>query len=100
MRNQQEKSTTKTVQYRLTGRVQQVGFRYYLQDIAKKHGLVGWTQNNLDGSINFCFQGSDEAAINTAVQAAKKGPALSKVNSNQQEQPTTTIIYTNFTILR
>ncbi|CAE7418834.1 yxaH, partial [Symbiodinium necroappetens] len=47
-----------TIQY--TGRVQGVGFRFTVRDIALGLGLVGWVRNNADGSVTLCAQGSGD----------------------------------------
>jgi acylphosphatase len=39
------------------GRVQGVGFRYAVKMLAEKHNLVGWVENNDDGSVTLVLGG-------------------------------------------
>ena len=48
--------------YRVTGRVQGVGFRYRAQYAAQSLGLTGWVLNREDGSVEMEAQG-DPAAL-------------------------------------
>ena len=40
----------------VTGRVQGVGFRYFVQDTASKAGLRGFVRNISDGSVEIDFE--------------------------------------------
>ncbi|MCB9665193.1 MAG: acylphosphatase [Alphaproteobacteria bacterium] len=46
-----------TVAFRVTGRVQGVGFRASTQRLARARGLVGWVRNVRDGSVQGRVQG-------------------------------------------
>jgi len=39
------------------GQVQGVGFRYAAKMLAEKHNLVGWVENNNDGSVTLIVGG-------------------------------------------
>jgi len=39
------------------GKVQGVGFRYEAKMLAEKHNLVGWVENNNDGSVTLVLEG-------------------------------------------
>ena len=43
-----------------TGRVQGVGFRYRAKYLAQHYGVIGWIQNNYDGSVEAQMQGREE----------------------------------------
>lgn len=45
---------------RATGRVQGVGFRFFVQQNAMELGLTGWVKNMEDGSVTMEVQGSAE----------------------------------------
>jgi acylphosphatase len=42
------------------GRVQGVGFRYYLLRIASRHGLSGWVSNESDGTVRCVVEGPQD----------------------------------------
>lgn len=42
------------------GRVQGVGFRYYVLRTANALGLDGWVKNRDDGSVEMVVQGEEE----------------------------------------
>jgi acylphosphatase len=66
------------------GRVQGVGFRAFLVRQANALGLAGWARNRADGSVEALVAGP-EAAIAALVDAARRGPLLSKVAAVHQE---------------
>ena len=47
--------------YRVTGRVQGVGFRWWTQQQAKRLGLRGYVRNLADGSVEVQASGSKES---------------------------------------
>jgi len=62
----------------ITGRVQGVGFRFYMQRKARELGLAGWVRNCRDGSVEAVIQGS-AAAVETMIAWARQGPASASV---------------------
>jgi acylphosphatase len=61
------------VAVRVTGRVQGVGFRYWTEREALKHGLDGWVRNERDGSVRAVIAGSEEA-VSAMLEAFMQGP--------------------------
>jgi acylphosphatase len=57
----------------ISGRVQGVGFRFYLQKRARELGLAGWVRNRRDGSVEAVIQGGPEA-VETMTAWARRGP--------------------------
>ncbi len=45
---------------RVIGRVQGVGFRYYVLGAARDLGLSGWVRNRRDGSVEIVAEGKKE----------------------------------------
>ncbi len=76
----------KTVQIRVYGRVQGVGYRAWTAQKAKKLGLAGWVRNLTDGTVEGLVQGAPEA-VDAIVAACQAGPSLARVTQvNTQEQ--------------
>ena len=57
----------------IKGRVQGVGFRWFVADAARRLDLAGWVRNNPDGSVELCALG-DETAIDEFEKRVRKGP--------------------------
>ncbi len=51
----------KAVRARVAGRVQRVGYRRYILDVAQELGLSGYVQNLPDGSVETLVQGEEES---------------------------------------
>lgn len=68
------------LQYRIIvdGRVQGVGFRYFVQMEADKRKLAGWVKNRDDGRVEILAEGP-ENALQSFVEAVKNGSPFSKV---------------------
>ena len=62
----------------ITGRVQGVGFRYWLYKAAVQKKINGWVQNNISGEVEALLIGN-EMEINNLIEICKKGPPSSKV---------------------
>ena len=73
----------------ISGKVQGVGFRYWLHKKANKKNIYGWVRNKVSGEVEAIFIG-DEAKINDLIKLCKKGPSSSKVTKimiqNYQEE--------------
>lgn len=67
-----------TIQLRITGRVQGVGYREALRSEAARLGLTGWVRNRADGSVEALAQGSSEA-LAQLLAWARRGPPAARV---------------------
>lgn len=56
------------------GRVQGVGFRYFVIRRAMDLALTGWVSNELDGSVR-CVAEGPRAALETLLASLEEGPA-------------------------
>lgn len=63
---------------RVEGRVQGVGFRYFVSQAASELGVRGWVRNRWDGSVELVAEGAPEALAKLAA-ALRKGPRSSVV---------------------
>ena len=66
--------------WRVCGRVQGVGFRYFVVAQARSLGLAGWTLNREDGSVEVQAHGP-AAALGQLEAALRAGPPHSAVAS-------------------
>jgi len=64
--------------YQIRGRVQGVGFRYFVHRVAQSMGVDGWVRNRADGSVEAVVEASDEdhASFESRLE---EGPRLSRV---------------------
>ena len=62
------------------GRVQGVGFRYFVLRRATRLGLGGWVANERDGTLRFVAQGNPEA-VDELVEAVRQGPRGARVEA-------------------
>lgn len=61
------------------GRVQGVGFRYFVRTAAKRLGVTGWVCNTRDGSVRVVAEGSPRC-LNQLLEALQHGPSLASVD--------------------
>ena len=62
------------------GRVQGVGYRYFVIDEAYRLGLTGWVANDLDGSVRCVAEGS-RRALERLVVSLRAGPPMADVDA-------------------
>ncbi len=72
--------------WRVEGRVQGVGFRYFVVRKASELGLRGWTRNLYDGSVEVAAAGP-EPALNALEEAISMGPAHAGVSRVRRVEP-------------
>jgi len=71
------------VRIRIEGRVQGVGFRYWVACEAERLGIDGWIRNRRDGSVEALFAG-EEDAVRRIVSRCHEGPPVSHVTALQE----------------
>jgi acylphosphatase len=62
----------------VAGRVQGVGFRWFVLDVAGGLGLTGWVSNEADGTVR-CVAEGDQAALRALLAALGEGPPGARV---------------------
>lgn len=62
------------------GRVQGVGFRWFVRETARANGLAGWVRNNPDGSVEL-EAGGPPSSLATLRAAVSEGPRGARVAS-------------------
>jgi acylphosphatase len=70
--------------FTISGRVQGVGFRYFVQDHASVEGVHGYVRNLSDGRVEALVEGDDESVLRVE-RALRRGPAGARVDQVQVE---------------
>ena len=73
----------------ISGKVQGVGFRYWLYEAAIQRNIEGWVKNKISGEVEALLIGND-MDVNYLIKLCEKGPPTSevtkvKVQSYQKE---------------
>lgn len=68
------------------GRVQGVGFRYFVMREARRLGLDGWISNEADGSVRVVADGP-RATLEVLLEALREGPPASIVERVMDDWP-------------
>ncbi len=80
------KSTSRVAQARrfvVRGRVQGVGFRWFVEREAQILGVAGWVRNNADGSVEVLAQGSHEQLLGLRSRL-REGPRAARVDDVEE----------------
>lgn len=64
----------------VSGRVQGVGFRYFVRGEALRQGLRGYVINLADGRVEFLLQG-EAGAVDQVLESIRRGPRHARVDS-------------------
>jgi acylphosphatase len=87
----------KVIRFTVNGRVQGVGFRYYVYRHAQRMGITGRVRNRPDGSVEILARGTDEQ-LRQLADALRSGPAYADVRRVDQAIVTPDKPYTEFRI--
>jgi acylphosphatase len=71
--------TTARVEAVVRGRVQGVGFRWFVSRMGSRLELDGWVANEADGSVRVVAEGPT-SALDELIQALERGPAGASVS--------------------
>src|SRR3954468_8653524 len=71
-------------QVTITGQVQGVGYRAWVEDRAKACGVQGWVRNRRDGSVEAVFGGPAEL-VSEMIASCRRGPSSARVDVVQEE---------------
>ena len=82
----------------IRGRVQGVGFRYFVQMIAMENQVTGWVRNKADGTVE-CMAVASSETLHAFVEKVKKGNRFARVdhieiNEREPEEP-----FSNFKVI-
>ena len=62
----------------INGKVQNVGFRYWLYKAAIRRKINGWVKNKISGEVEALLVGK-EKEVNSIIKLCEKGPSTSNV---------------------
>jgi acylphosphatase len=79
------------------GRVQGVGYRYFVLRLARRLGLAGWVANEADGSVRLVAEG-EAGAIAQLEDALPGGPAGAIVSAVSSVRMPATGRFGDFTV--
>jgi acylphosphatase len=71
-------------QVTITGRVQGVGYRAWVEHRARADNLEGWVRNRRDGSVEALFAGPADI-VSEMVASCRRGPSSARVASVTDE---------------
>jgi len=69
--------------YRVRGRVQGVGFRWFVEREAQTLGIAGWVRNRSDGTVEVLAQGTREQLFSLRSKL-QQGPRASRVDDVEE----------------
>ena len=77
------------------GRVQGVGFRYFILSRAARLGLTGWVANEADGSVR-CVAEGDRENLEALLAILRDGPPGARVDDVRVDWTSATGRWTSF----
>lgn len=81
------------------GRVQGVGFRWFVREAARDGQLAGWVRNRRDGAVELEAEGPT-AALEAFRATIARGPVGAVIASIDEVQVSTEALVQPFTIIR
>ena len=67
-----------SLEVRVIGRVQGVGFRYFTLEVARRLGIAGYVMNTRDGGVRAYAEGS-RGSLEQFLRALRQGPGGARV---------------------
>jgi acylphosphatase len=78
-------SEQKQRRFYVSGRVQGVGYRYFVCDAAQRHGISGYTRNLSDGRVEVYAIGTEDQ-LGALLADLQRGPRLAFVENVSQAE--------------
>ena len=83
--------------YVVQGRVQGVGFRYFVDDAARREGIRGFVRNLRDGCVEVVAEGDLETMLRFE-RALRRGPSGARVDDVETTENMPTDRFTGFSV--
>ena len=94
-----EAQPNKRIHLWVTGRVQGVGFRAFVEVQAHRLGLKGWVRNVGDDTVEAVAEG-EKRRVEEFLMTVKQGPLGSRVDETRVETEPATAEYSDFSLKR
>lgn len=78
-------NTTESRRFVVRGRVQGVGFRWFVEREAHILGIAGWVRNNPDGSVEVLAQGTRDQ-LSGLRSRLREGPRAARVDAVEESE--------------
>jgi acylphosphatase len=89
--------TTEARRFLVRGRVQGVGFRWFVEREARILGISGWVRNNGDGSVEVLAMGSRDQLLGLRSRL-REGPRAARVDDVEEADAKPIVGLTTFRI--
>jgi acylphosphatase len=76
---------TEARRFVVRGRVQGVGFRWFVEREAHMLGIAGWVRNNADGSVEILAMGTHEQLVGLRSRL-RQGPRAARVDAVDESE--------------
>ena len=85
-----EDTAIRAYRWVISGRVQGVGFRWFVLRAAQRLGVTGWARNLWDGSVEVMGQGT-LSMLHDFEMGLHKGPLMSNVENVEKSEVTSEV---------
>ncbi len=85
-----EDTAIRAYRWVISGRVQGVGFRWFVLRVAQRLGVMGWARNLWDGRVEVMGQGISSMLLDFEKEL-HKGPPLSSVENVEKTEVTSEV---------
>lgn len=82
------------------GRVQGVGFRWFVVRNAEELGVTGTVRNRADGTVEAILQSDSEASLRALIDRIREGPPPARVEDVEVEVERADRVYDSMSIVR
>ena len=83
--------------YIVKGRVQRVGFRFFIEEAAHRERIQGYVRNRHDGSVEVVAEGDADAMLRFEM-AVRRGPAGARVDDVETMELEASNRFTRFSV--
>jgi acylphosphatase len=82
----------------ISGKVQRVGYRDFVESVARERGVTGWIRNKDDGTVEVLFQGIPDA-LKACTEDLHTGSVLARVDGVAVDWRTPQKLFEDFKVI-